>query len=170
MPIVAKSGTDYKPAPAGTHSAVCVDVVDLGILAVTYAGETKEQHKIEIVWQIAEDRDDGKPYTIKRRYTCSLHEKASLRRDLESWRGKPFTDEECQGFDIEVLIGVPCMLGVVHNTTAKGTFANPSAIMQLPKGMPKIAPRDYVRVCDRAPDGTAPPNDFGGVTDDDVPF
>ena len=36
MPIVAKASADFTPAPAGTHAATCVDVVDLGILEVTY--------------------------------------------------------------------------------------------------------------------------------------
>ena len=57
---------------------------------------------------------DGKPFLISRRYSLSLHEKSSLRRDLESWRGRAFTQEELRGFDLEVLIGVGCLVSVVH--------------------------------------------------------
>src|ERR1039458_9745361 len=107
MPIIAKSsGTSYPPAPQGTHAAVCVDVIDLGMLKVAFGGKEKTQHKIRVVWQIEELRDDGKPHQVSRRYTNSLHEKAALRKDLESWRGNPFTPSELEGFDLEVLLSV----------------------------------------------------------------
>jgi hypothetical protein len=173
MPIYAKSsgGTSFIPAPAGSHAAVCVDVVDLGVLKVTWGGKDKSQHKINIVWQIDEDRDDGKPHQVRKRYTLSLHEKASLRKDLESWRGQAFTDEELQGFDVERLIGVPCLLSVIHaKGNDGGTFANVASIMRLPKGMTAPAARDYVRVCDREPSDQAEHQPYGEITDDDVPF
>ncbi len=61
MAIVAKAtggGGTFEPAPAGVHSAVCVDVVDLGIVEATYEGKTTKKHKIRVVWQIGEDRED----------------------------------------------------------------------------------------------------------------
>ena len=118
MPIMVsgKSGTNFTPAPAGTHAAVCVDVVDLGILEVSFGGKTKQQHKINLVWQIDEERDDGKPFTVRKRYTCSLHEKAALRKDLEAWRGRPFTDQELDGFDLETLISAPALLIPVNTS------------------------------------------------------
>lgn len=172
MPIFAKAtGTNFAPAPAGTHAAVCVDVVDLGVIESKWNGKTLTQHKIKIVWQIEEDRDDGKPFQVSRRYTLSLHEKAGLRKDLESWRGRAFTDEELQGFDVETVIGVGCLLNVIHNVKDGSTYANVAGVMKLPKNMTSLQSRDYVRVCDRAategqPD--APP--FGNINDDDVPF
>src|SRR5688572_414981 len=108
MAIVATAkseGTNFQPAPAGVHQAVCVDVVDLGILDVTWQGQTKKQHKVNVAWQINEDRDDGKPFLVFKRYTLSLSEKANLRKDLESWRGRKFTRDEEMGFDVEKLIG-----------------------------------------------------------------
>lgn len=174
MPIFAKAGATFRPAPAGVHAAVCVDIVDLGELEVTYGGKTKRQHKIKIVWQIEELRDDGKQFLLQKRYTLSLHEKAGLRKDLESWRGRQFTEEELRGFDVEVLLGKECMLSVFHNFKDGSTYANVNAIMKLPKGMPAPTPTDYVRECDRQPDtsGNAQPPDDGSysISDDDVPF
>lgn len=175
MPIIAKAGGgNFTPAPAGSHAAVCVDVVDLGMLKVTWGGKEKTQHKIRLVWQIEEDREDGKPFQVNRRYTLSLHEKAGLRKDLESWRGKPFSEQELDGFDVEVLIGVPCLLSVIHAKGNDGSiFANVASIMKLPKGIAAPTPRDYVRVCDRQPtEGVADAPPFGpeGISDDDVPF
>jgi len=176
MAIIAKntSSGNFTPAPAGAHAAVCVDVVDLGPLEVTYGGKTKSQHKIRLVWQIAEMAPNGKPFTVQQRYTLSLHEKAALRKDLESWRGRQFTQEELSGFDVEAVIGKPCFLNITHNVTQEATYANVAAIMPLPRQMTAPAPKDYVRVKDR-PDaqeqhGQAPPHDFGGIDDMDVPF
>ena len=105
-----------------------------------------------------------------------MHEKAALRKDLESWRGKPFTAQELEGFDLEALLSVGCFINVMHQTREGQTYANVAAVMRLPKGMTAPSPRDYVRVCDREPqqaDGPAPPpEDYGypPITDDDVPF
>jgi hypothetical protein len=179
MAIIAKSGGgSYETAPAGAHVGVCVDVIDLGEIEVTYNGKTKRQHKIWVVWQIDEDRSDGKPHQVRKRYTLSLHEKSALRKDLESWRGKPFTAEQLDGFDVEQLLSVGCMLNVVHAPGKDGShFANVAAIMRLRKGDATPTPRDYVRVCDReAQHELEGPPDYqddwpgGGITDDDVPF
>jgi len=170
MPIIAKVGPTFIPAPEGAHPAVCVDVVDLGTLEVNYGGKSKKQHKIRIVWQIDENQEDGKPFIVQQRFTLSLHEKAGLRKALESWRGKQFTDDELEGFDVETVIGKPCLLNVMHNKKDGAVYANVTSIMRLPKGLAILTPRDYVRVIDRTPDQASPDQDFGEITDDDVPF
>jgi hypothetical protein len=175
MPIIAKSsGGSFVPCPPGAHSAVCVDVIDMGLLEVNWGGKKKSQHKIRIVWQVEEVMGDNKPFMVQRRYTLSLHEKATLRKDLESWRGKQFTAEELEGFDIEVLIGVPCLLNVIQEKKDGSTYANVASIMRLPKSMNALTQRDYVRVQDRTPAQaeavTEGPQWDGGITDDDVPF
>jgi hypothetical protein len=161
-------GKTFEPAPAGVHQGVCVDVIDLGVLDVTWQGQHKKQHKINVAWQIAELRDDGKPFLVFKRYTLSLSEKANLRKDLESWRGKAFTPDEEAGFDVESVIGANCLLNIQHNAVGDKTYANVVSIMPLVKGMPKMA-AEYVRKKDRADQ----PQDDGQpspVTDDDIPF
>lgn len=81
---------------------------------------------------------DGKPtpMTIQREYSLSLSEKSNLRKDLQSWRGREFTAKELEGFAVETVCGVPCMLSVIHKQNAqKKTYANISAISGLPKGV-----------------------------------
>ena len=65
-----------------------------------------------------------------------MHEKANLRHDLQSWRGRSFTEEEAKAFDITKLIGIPCMLNVIHNVSkANGnTYANIAGVTAIPKG------------------------------------
>lgn len=175
MPIIAREpkGGNFVPAPAGTHAAVCVDVVDLGMLEVNFGGKTSKKHKIRIAWQIDEVMEDNKPFLAQKRYTLSLHQKAQLRKDLESWRGKQFSPEELEGFDVENLIGINCLLNIIQEVSPKDgkTYSNIASIMRLPKGMNPVQPRDYIRVCDRTPeDGGAPAEEEWQPTDDDVPF
>ena len=176
--VVREPESQFVPAPAGVHAAVCVDEVDMGELPNKFDPESGPVRTVRLVWQIAEEMKDGRPYLIKKDYRASLHEKAGLRKDLESWRGKPFTFDELVGFDLENIVGVPCMMNIVHKTGSKGgTFANIAATMPLPKGMVKLESRDYVRVKDRAPEPvpsrreqTAPVQPFGHIDDSDVPF
>jgi hypothetical protein len=177
MPIIAKSngdGQSFEPAPAGTHQAVCVDVIDIGMKPNKFKSGAL-QHKVDVVWQIADTRDDGKRFALYKRYTLSLNEKATLRHDLESWRGKKFTRDEEMGFDVESVIGANCLINVQH---APGTsdpnkvFANVVSVMPLLKGMPKLAPEGYARPSQadgeqaNGHDEPEPPP----LTDDDIPF
>ena len=176
MAIIATAGESnkaYAPAPGGVHQGVCVDVVDMGLLEVTYAGKTKKQHKVRLVWQIDETNPETRErFIAQKRYTLSLSEKANLRKDLEGWRGKPFTREEEMGFDLEKLIGVNAFLNIVQVQKNGATYANVVSVMPLKKGMPKMDPEKYVRLKDRKPDepGGAPENELPELTDDDIPF
>jgi hypothetical protein len=170
MPIIAKASGNFIPAPAGSHCATCCDVVDIGMVTVSFQGRTQQRHKIVICWQIDENMDNGKPFLVRRRYTNSLHEKSSLRKDLESWRGRPFNDQELQGFDLENLLSVGCLINVIHETQNGSTYANVASIMRLPKGMTAPPVRDYVRICERPAAQTDGAYDGLGITDDDVPF
>jgi hypothetical protein len=91
-----------------------------------------------VSWELADEKmDDGEPFSIHQRYTFSLHEKAKLRADLESWRGKSFDEQELEAFDLEVLLGKPCLVTIVHEAGGNGkTYANVKSVAKLPKNMP----------------------------------
>lgn len=150
MAIIAKDNRkEFTPAPEGLHQAVCVDVVDLGLQPTPWG----EKQKVDIRWQIDQaDPTSGRQFMTTKRYTLSLNEKATLRQHLEAWRGKKFTAEELQGFDLEKLIGVNCQIQIVQEISDQGRiYANVQAIVPLGKGMTKIRPsEDYVRVVNRA--------------------
>lgn len=148
--LIAKSNaSEFTPTPAGPHSAVCIDVVDRGLQMTQFGAK----HKIWIIWAIDEvEESTGKPFITLQSYTLSLHEKSKLGQHLASWRGKPFTEEEKQGFDVEKLLHVPCLLNIVHNVNGGTTYANVDSIMPLPKSMQKVvAPDDYERHIERNP-------------------
>lgn len=140
MPIIAENkGTVHVPVPMGNHIARCVEMIQIGTIVETtgiYAG--KESHKVRLTWETPDETHDfGKgqqPFLISKEFTLSMHEKATLRKALESWRGKAFTEDEAKAFDITVLIGKPCMLSIIHKTSKGGNiYAEVSSIATLPK-------------------------------------
>jgi hypothetical protein len=176
MPILAKKAPSYPVCPGGSHIGVCIDVVDMGMVKSNYNGKPKTQHKIRIVWQTGETQENGKPFHVSKRYTLSLHEKSSLRKDLESWRGRAFTESELEGWDVEGVLGAGAMLSVVQVAQNGNVYANVTAIMRPPKGMAlPMIDTTYVRVQDRktedeAPGDGPPEHEEWVPTDDDVPF
>jgi hypothetical protein len=133
-------GKAYDPAPAGASVARCIKIVDLGTQKREYNGEVKHQKQVMFTWELPEelipDGDlAGQPFAINQIYTQSLSPKSNLRKDLESWRGRPFSQAELDNFDLENVLGKPCMLNIVHNTRGDRTYANIASIMPLPSKM-----------------------------------
>jgi len=144
-----KSGAEIEPIPAGVYVAVCYGLIDLGTHHNPVFGN--DARKVLIQWELPDvrgefERDGAKvnlPRAISRRYTLSLSEKANLRRDLESWRGRKFAAKELAGFDLRALLGAACQLQIVHETSKEGrTYATIAAIMALPKGTPRPKPEN----------------------------
>ena len=145
MGIMAKKPDDFErePLPAGQYHSICYSVIDLG----THVNERwgSYQRKVMITWEIPELRKeyekDGKevnlPQVISNRYTLSLSDKSYLKRDLESWRGRGFTFEEEQGFDISKLLGINCLLNIIHTEKDKKVYANIASVTPLIKSMEK---------------------------------
>jgi hypothetical protein len=141
--VATKPVSNYTPPPAGMHIARCYRLIDLGTQPKSYQGKpTGEARKVMASWELLGDErmDDGKPFTISKSWFLSLHEKAALRKDLESWRGRPFTIEEEASFDVSKLLGAYCLLNVVQEQGNDGSlYTQIKAITPLIKGMPKPA-------------------------------
>lgn len=128
-------GAGFEQPPVGMHIARCIKVVDLGTQKVEWQGKAKLQRKGFIGWELLGDQRmaDGRPFMTSKRYTMSLSEKAALRADLESWRGRSFTAAELEGFDLKNVLGKPCMLNLV--TSDDGKYVNIKAITPLPASL-----------------------------------
>lgn len=104
--------------PAGLVNAVCAFVEDLGMEESTFQGKTSVKRKVVIGFETEERMNEGemagRRFLLSKRYTASLNEKATLRHDLASWRGRDFTPDELAGFDLESIRGVGATLNVVH--------------------------------------------------------
>lgn len=144
MPTLpAPDDKQFETTPQGNHIAVCYRVIDLGTQQVEWQGQIKHQRKVLISWEIPDEKmADGRPFTIGQKFTWSMSEKANLRATLESWRGKAFTEADFgpQGFDIMNIIGVGCMVNVVHAHKNGKTYANIASVAKLPKGVEAPGP------------------------------
>jgi len=148
--IIAKQSSnatsDFKLPPAGSFVARLYRIIDIGTQTTEWMGKRKMQRKIIAMFELhGEDNDgqplqtaEGKPLIVSKRYTLSLDEKATLRKDLEAWRGKAFTQEELDGFNLEVLLGKCCMVNVTHSTYDGKEYANIANISQVPAALKKL--------------------------------
>lgn len=129
-------GADFQQAPAGSHIARCIKIIDIGTHHGEYQGAPTVRNQIIVQWELPNETMtiDGEqmPLIVSKFYTNSLSEKANLRKDLESWRARPFSPEELMKFDLMKILGVGCMVSVVHNEKGKAKVVSVSA---LPRGM-----------------------------------
>ena len=129
-------GGTFAQAPAGTHVARCIKMIDLGTQTGEYKGEKTVRRQVLISWELPNElmpdgEFKGKPFSVSKFYTQSLNEKASLRKDLENWRGKAFSADELQGFDAKNILGKGCMVSITLSESGKSKV---SGVMALPKG------------------------------------
>jgi hypothetical protein len=82
--------------------------------------------------------------SISKNYTVSLAEKATLRKDLVSWRGKEFTSEELRGFDLKNILGAWAMLSVATSIGNNGKeYTNVVSVNPVPAAMKKNLPQAH---------------------------
>ena len=109
---------NFKPHPEGIFPAVCVDVIDLGMVTTEFQGDTKLVNKVKLVFESEQKTEEGKNCIVSRNYTASLHPKAKLSDFLAKWRGRPVVQGEI--IDLGKLVGACCTLVVSHQTNLVG--------------------------------------------------
>lgn len=140
-PIKPVASQDFEIPEPGTYLARCYLMSDIGTHQISSQQfGTKNVRQVVIAFELLEDElgegvkmSDGRPFAISKTYTLSLHKNASLRADLNSWRGKPLTDDEANDFDLTNLLDKFCTVQVVHNISNGKTFANINGIMNTKK-------------------------------------
>jgi hypothetical protein len=137
--------------PEDSYQAVCYSLYDLGTHESEWKGQKRNRHLVMLTWEIPALRieygkDDEKlegPKVISKKYTWSMNENADLRKDMESWRGKGFTELEAQDFDFETLLGANCMLQILHKKPEGGEpYAYIASITKIAKGQEKLIPEN----------------------------
>ena len=146
MAITAKKSETFEREliEAGNYVARCYRMVEIGTCDEEFSGVKKQMHKVRIGWELPTElktfnpEKGEQPCVIDKEYTLSLADKANLRKDLQSWRGKAFTDEEAEAFDITKLLGVSCMLNIIHVQGKKDptkTYQAIGSVSPMPKGL-----------------------------------
>jgi len=140
-------GVETAPIPAGMHHAICYALIDIG--TQPKFGNFPSRRKTVFIWELPDQRieidRDGKklnlPRAISEKFTTSLASKSNMRPMLESWRGKQFTQQELDGFDMSKVVGANCFLNIIHEhgkgDKANRVYANVASVNPLPANMPR---------------------------------
>lgn len=144
-PIYAtNSGTKRELIPAGNYVGRCYQMIHIGTVAEFFNGEPKNLNKVRIGWELPTERrvfkeENGEqPFVVSKEFTLSMNEKSNLRKMLASWRGKDFSEDEAKKFDITKLLGVPCMINVIHKPKASDPsviYEQIATVSPVPKGL-----------------------------------
>ena len=127
LTLTCKDGGDFKPHPEGIHPAICVDIMDLGLVESDFQGQKKMVNKVKLTFESEAKTDDGKPCTVSKNFTASLHPKAKLADFLGKWRGRPVAPGE--SIDLQKLMGACCTLVISHQKNLAGkTYASIDAV------------------------------------------
>lgn len=142
MPTFApKPQTQFEVIPEGAYLARCWRFIHIGTVPDSYQGMPRETNKVRLSWELPTEMkvfregEPAKPLSIDQEYTLSLGAKANLREVVHGMIGAKLTDDEANSFDVETLVGMPCMIQVVHTKAKNGnTYANVGSVMPLIKG------------------------------------
>lgn len=150
MALIAKEsgggGGGFAPVPPGMHLARCYRIIDLGTQESIFQGTAKKLPKVMLQFEVHGEDDEGKPIvtakgepmSISKNFTLSLAEMATLRKDLQTWRGREFTADELRGFELKNVLGAWAMISVIKAMGNDGKeYTNIAAIMSVPPAIKK---------------------------------
>jgi|TARA_R100000406_G_scaffold90027_1_gene76529 hypothetical protein len=138
MSLTLKTEGDFEQLAKGQYEAVCFRIVDMGTTEQQYKdGPLTKKKRVHISFEVpGEKMSDGRPFSVSKTYTASLFESAALRKDLVSWRGRNFSEEEEAGFDISKLLGCTANVDVGHtengNPKIIGIFKPDGGVKKVP--------------------------------------
>ena len=125
-----KGGDFERQVPSmGEHQAVCCQIHNLG--HQEFKGVASLSPKCVLIFELDQKmtggKVEGKPFVISQKFPMYLSKDSKLRTFLGNWRGKPFSDEECENFSLKKGLGKPATLIVIHTTKDGKTYANIAA-------------------------------------------
>ncbi len=128
-----KGNGDFEQPQEGNTVGICSWIIDLGTQAGSYEGKPTSAAKTLVAWELGQKMKNGKPFRVIKYYTQSLHENANLRKDLEAWRGRQFTEDEKKRFDPRNLLGKVALLLLMKDKKEKVRI---KSVSKVPGGMP----------------------------------
>ena len=127
MVLQCNEGGNFEPHPEGIHPAVCVGVLDLGLVETEFQGQRSLKPKVKVTFESEAKTSDGKPCTVSKSFTASLHPKSNLSAFIGKWRGRPVLPGET--ISLDKLIGACCTLVISHQKNMVGkTYASIDAV------------------------------------------
>jgi hypothetical protein len=166
--LQCKDTGNIKPHREGIWPAVCLDVIELGMMWSEFQGQRKLVQKLKVVFETEDVGEDGKRCIATKNFTASLHPKAKLAEFLGKWRGRPVVPGD--SIDLSKLIGACCTLVISHQKNFAGrTYASIDAISKPTKSVAASGAYDPVAMRQRieewkAKDAAAQRTEVGGQT------
>ena len=133
MPLILPPEPVYEQPPAGSHTATCFRVVDLG----TQPGKYGPRPQVLFSWDLPDElMTDQRPFVISRVYGLSSDPRSNLLADVEGSLGRTLAPSEFGKFDLSTLLGTTCLIGIKHQARENGkVYANVTSIMRKPKAI-----------------------------------
>ncbi len=136
MALHGEVGGSFETVEAGLHIARCIRIIDKG----THWNEKfgNSIHELTVMFELPETRmqegkNKDKPFAISLGFggvvNLSMSAKSNLRKNIESWKGKKFTDTEAEKFDILGLVGTTAYINIIHSEKDDNVYANISSII-----------------------------------------
>lgn len=113
-------GSSYAQVPIAQNlHAVCFAIAAIGDAPQQEfnTGKTVMVPTVFLGFSCGND-EEGREMTIWKRYRFSYNERAALRKDLEMWRDRDFSDEEIKKFPLSNILGRRCT--ICTDTTSGG--------------------------------------------------
>ncbi len=126
LTVNANTNEEREPIEAGVYTASIVGIYDLGTQSQVWEGKPKESHQIVFLFELDTQQ------IVSKTYTASLHEKASLRKDLQAFTGGTF--EDGQTVDIFDFIGLSGQVNITKKKSGDKEYSKIESLMPLRKG------------------------------------
>lgn len=149
--VNVRDESKYQPHPEGVKVGQCVDAIDLGECVIEFTGNTPYVgRKVALVFRTgALNTNTSEPIDQAQEFTASMSEKGNLRKFLQGWRGKPYTDEQAKaGVPLHKLVGQYALLTIAHKQSGRGrTYGTIMSVSGVPEEMKASLPKfaEYTR-------------------------
>lgn len=127
-------GGDFELPPEGYQKARCIRAIDLGTQESKYKDQVSLKRQLLLMFEIpgvrVEWEGEDRAALISKKYNLTFSNKATLRKDMESWYGKKFNDKDIEaagGFDPAKVVGRPAKIQITHSDDGK--YANIGVII-----------------------------------------
>lgn len=150
--FVERPKSNRSVAPAGTFPARCIGLIELGthLEIVKVKNEktgkmeekTKPINKFQFSFELPtktkvfKEGEPEKPIMVSKKYTKSMFKQANLRKFAEKMIGMKMLDQDADKFDVETLVGMPCLITIQQGKGNDGeTYSYVESVTQPMEGV-----------------------------------
>jgi hypothetical protein len=128
-------GGEYVLCPPGNYPGVIVGIFDLGHQTIKTKDKGEQEiRKLALVYELAKQRPDGKPFILAETYTWSMRDNSYFYALAAGVTGKQFKTGDT--FSPLYLLDGPVMVNVTNTSNGDKTYHNVNSVNQFPDGFP----------------------------------